>query len=679
MWGTYKKRSKDLLSNYRELIEKYWDYSKNTDMPEEVSIKSQKKYWWKDETGSFQLKPIELMRKDQGTSQPEQSIRFYLTKIFGDVKNRKKIRLGGVLCEADIYIEKYNIAIEYDGVFWHKDKFESDLLKSKLFYENGVFLIRVRENGLPPINEYGVKNIYCDCKGIGLHNTINEIVRCVGLGCELEEEDFYAVKQFSLTEEELINDTNRILDQYRLSYIENNITKSCLIKYWDYDKNNGIIPQKISDKDDINVWLTCKYGFSEKVNVKELCDGTKTKCEKNLNCSTCESFYCPLWRKCVKLHEWEDYYDYKSVFINACPAIKRHLYNKIFIEGGLADGYKSHFYYRSFMPEGVAVDYERQIGKTIEKHEDDFYNIEQIYKRHENCLRNDKELLSTTKKCFDSVFINKERFNNHKESLYFLYHYTPWIRDINYCDFDSCEEDRNFILKILDTFSVWAHRWEEYKGKISDNFFSAIKERASRHSIELSTSIFTLSELKEKIDNYNPRISNIVFEDMCSTSEGVSILLECVKRLPYFSRVFCSGAYRDVTKREEKIYDDLKSLGCLKEVVLNDDNIFDYIDLDWRQRKNQGCFGVIFKTKIKNSFTKIDSLEIDYKEEIKQTYLKGRKITAKTVWNPQMFGFQEEICVGGGKKNPRYVECPLVMKNIKGSVFLFTPSPNIIR
>lgn len=50
--------------------------------------------------------------------------------------------------ELDVYSEKYKIALEYNGYFWHENKKENDDRKFKSCKENGIFLILIKENYL---------------------------------------------------------------------------------------------------------------------------------------------------------------------------------------------------------------------------------------------------------------------------------------------------------------------------------------------------------------------------------------------------------------------------------------------------------------------------------------------------------------------------------------------------
>ncbi len=52
----------------------------------------------------------------------------------------------------DVFIPKYNIAIEYDGNYWHSDKENIDRKKDRKLAKKGISLFRVRESGLKALS-----------------------------------------------------------------------------------------------------------------------------------------------------------------------------------------------------------------------------------------------------------------------------------------------------------------------------------------------------------------------------------------------------------------------------------------------------------------------------------------------------------------------------------------------
>ncbi len=88
---------------------------------------------------------ISSLSKKMKSSIPEQYIGFYLSKVFtNDIEYQKQFDWLGNY-SLDIYIPSLNLAIEYDGEYWHKDKESSDQFKSKLCRKFNITLIRIVE------------------------------------------------------------------------------------------------------------------------------------------------------------------------------------------------------------------------------------------------------------------------------------------------------------------------------------------------------------------------------------------------------------------------------------------------------------------------------------------------------------------------------------------------------
>lgn len=85
-----------------------------------------------------------------GTSHIERQIFYNLKCIFGENMVYSGRRVDNM--EIDIYIPSLSIGIEYDGVYFHKDKVEVDQNKNKKFDAVGINLLRIREKGLGKIS-----------------------------------------------------------------------------------------------------------------------------------------------------------------------------------------------------------------------------------------------------------------------------------------------------------------------------------------------------------------------------------------------------------------------------------------------------------------------------------------------------------------------------------------------
>lgn len=134
-----------------------WHPSRNGILtPQGITLGSGKKVWWLCNKGHEWQATMYHRTKGRGcpycnsqTSQLELRIYTEIKYLFKDVNHRKKIY--GVEC--DIYIPEIDVAIEVDGLHWHKNKYDKDKEKSYLLLRNGVVLIRVREVNLKQVSE----------------------------------------------------------------------------------------------------------------------------------------------------------------------------------------------------------------------------------------------------------------------------------------------------------------------------------------------------------------------------------------------------------------------------------------------------------------------------------------------------------------------------------------------
>ena len=207
-----------------------------------------------------------------GTSFDEQTIFFYIKQIFPDAINRGKYSfVENENIELDIYIPSLHFAIEYDGAHWHKNKSEKDNYKNFILSEAGAYLIRIRECGLDDLeNNYGetiYRTVSSTDNGLHLHEVVNKVVEIIKEHIEqeklnIEQETVALLDNFYLDAATLIEDRPNIYAQYITTYQTDNITKTCLIKFWDFEKNGNLMPDNVSIKANIFVVLTCPCGHS---------------------------------------------------------------------------------------------------------------------------------------------------------------------------------------------------------------------------------------------------------------------------------------------------------------------------------------------------------------------------------------------------------------------------------
>jgi len=223
-----------------------WNSIKNGNLtPYDVTPGSHKKVWWRCKNGHEWETSVYTRAKthcgcpicdsEKRTSFPEQAILFYLRKITTALSRYK---IGGF--EADIFCPEINLAIEYDGEYFHKGvkaKIREDN-KNKYFYESKVTLIRIKETKEKEIfnisqTEYGfLINISYSQDYLFVEPILTFIVKFIN-----EKFGFDYKISFQIEE-----DKNLIIEQYAIDKDENSFLKRKPLgaKKWDYKKNGNI-------------------------------------------------------------------------------------------------------------------------------------------------------------------------------------------------------------------------------------------------------------------------------------------------------------------------------------------------------------------------------------------------------------------------------------------------------
>lgn len=142
----------NLEVKFPEIAEQF-DVEKNNGLlPVEIVAGASKSVWWRCKYGhSWKAKVSNRTSSGQGcpkcspaSSQPEIRIYSELKSIDTSVVHRHKF--GGQ--EIDIFWESENLAIEYDGSYYHKEKEISDKRKDEFLLAQGLQVVRIRERPL---------------------------------------------------------------------------------------------------------------------------------------------------------------------------------------------------------------------------------------------------------------------------------------------------------------------------------------------------------------------------------------------------------------------------------------------------------------------------------------------------------------------------------------------------
>lgn len=257
------------LSGYNDFATKYpaiakeWHPTKNGNFkPSDFTYGSGKRVWWKCPVGHEYQATI----RDRGigktncpicntrneTSFPEQTIFYYIKKVFPDAIN-KYDKIFKTSMELDIYIPSRKFAIEYDGAHWHRteDEHKREVKKYQFCKEHNITLCRVKEH---TTNHWeNVADIVYYLKKIKgqdfteLENTILSIIK------NITNSQNTSLK----TDINIARDKTAI--QNYLSRIKNSLIelRPEVAKKWNYERNGNLKPNMFSVSSNEIVWWKC--------------------------------------------------------------------------------------------------------------------------------------------------------------------------------------------------------------------------------------------------------------------------------------------------------------------------------------------------------------------------------------------------------------------------------------
>ena len=254
---------------------KEWDYDKNENKPNEYTPYSNRKVWWKCPKGHSYETVIYNRAKGGGCpkcthqqSRNELRILSELQFLFSDVEHRKKIE--GY--EVDIFLPSINLAIEYDGWYWHKSKANKDREKQRDIEKLGIELLRVRETPLPKITD---KDVMVSGSALLVKTDVDQLVSA--LDVEEEVTAIYLRHDMFLNEElytEYLSYFPSPLPHHSLAQLAPN-----LIEEWHPTKNHPLQPTNFTSRSEHKAWWVCKFGHEYQAIIRNRFDGT--------GCPTC--------------------------------------------------------------------------------------------------------------------------------------------------------------------------------------------------------------------------------------------------------------------------------------------------------------------------------------------------------------------------------------------------------
>lgn len=230
-------------------------HEKNDRSPEKFTPFSNKKVWWKCERGHEW--PAQIANRTYSgngcpkcsnqSSKNEIRILTELHAAFGEAVSRHKIEGW----EVDIFLPDQNVAVEYDGKYWHYGKDAKDREKQNAVEGMGIKLLRVRESPLSAITKH---DLIIPSGSLITKDQINQLVVRVG-------DEFNASY---LIKAQFINDDlyRTYLDFFPSPFPEKSLKylNPELSKEWHPKKNSPLTPSNFSSNAKQKVWWQCTNG-----------------------------------------------------------------------------------------------------------------------------------------------------------------------------------------------------------------------------------------------------------------------------------------------------------------------------------------------------------------------------------------------------------------------------------
>ena len=282
-----KKENNNVERNYPELVKEWHPYYNYPKLPVDYSYASSDKVWWRCSKNIHHNWPARISNRtinkrgcpfckdEQKTSFYEQSIFYYVKKIFCNAENRYVLDDIG---EVDIFIPSKKICIEYNSSYRHKERIEQDTQKyKKMLKENKVICIQDYKAEIDGVIEiYSYKNAY-----IHLENAINILLKM------LDNDNKISVN--------LKRDEIKILNQYKKNVIDDNFTINYpyIAKEWHPTLNLNLLPEMFKvntingfwwkcSKNEKHIWNTSIANRVKNGSGCPFCSGLRASKENNL-------------------------------------------------------------------------------------------------------------------------------------------------------------------------------------------------------------------------------------------------------------------------------------------------------------------------------------------------------------------------------------------------------------
>ncbi|MCL2564515.1 MAG: zinc-ribbon domain-containing protein [Defluviitaleaceae bacterium] len=314
-----------------------WHPTKNGAIsPNDVTVSSNRKVWWHCTQGHEWESVIysrnrslscPICTQGRQSSFPEQALYFYFKNVFNDTESRYKYKDKW---EIDIFIPSLNMGIEYDGVYYHKNKETRDLKKEKYITAEGVYLLRVKETE-DKTKEYTMVENVIYCNESPSDPQLNKIIKMCFCYTHKNISDAFHIANVDVSRDRaLIYDLYiKSEETYSLS-----LKRPKLANQWHPIRNLGMKPSMIKAGSKKKVWWQCEKGHEWEETVSNrvanrncpYCSGRRAyldNCLQTINPRLSSQWHpanngslAPdnvtpssnkkVWWQCEKGHEWQE-------------------------------------------------------------------------------------------------------------------------------------------------------------------------------------------------------------------------------------------------------------------------------------------------------------------------------------------------------------------------------------
>ena len=206
--------------------------------------------------------------------------------MFDEVISRH--RFDGI--EVDLYLPSINLAVEYDGSFFHRDREIKDLKKNNFIQSRNISIIRVRHHPLKQTSENDVIVKSDDLSKSDMDEIFRKIRPFIQIDTSRKIDKYLKMERFSNDEtfRDYISFFPNPLPEHSLLH-----THPDLSKEWDYKNNSPLRPENFSYGSNDKVWWVCSEGHKYDAIITNrtrdpkpsgcpVCDGKRVGANNNL-------------------------------------------------------------------------------------------------------------------------------------------------------------------------------------------------------------------------------------------------------------------------------------------------------------------------------------------------------------------------------------------------------------